>query len=157
MGAAYHWAFFARINPLARVFGALFILEGLLLWSTLRSEGLRFGADRDVSGVVGGLLIGYALLVYPVLGTARGHLYPAQPTFGLPCPTTLFTIGVLLWARPRVLRRLLVIPVLWSLVGASAVAFFGVMEDAMLPVAGIVGGALLLGKGRRTTVAGGAP
>lgn len=48
----------------------------------------------------------------PSLGVAIGHTYPAQPTFGLPCPTTIFTFGLLLWVRPPVPWSLLVIPVL---------------------------------------------
>lgn len=30
MGIVYHWSFFASINPAARLFGALFVLEGLI-------------------------------------------------------------------------------------------------------------------------------
>ena len=28
MGIVYHWLFFASINPAARIFGALFVLQG---------------------------------------------------------------------------------------------------------------------------------
>jgi hypothetical protein len=77
-------------------------------------------------------------------------VYPRQPTFGLPCPTAIFTIGVLLWARSRVHWSLLVVPAAWSVLGFSAVISFGVLEDAMLPVAGILGGALILWHNSRT-------
>jgi hypothetical protein len=149
MGIAYHWLFFAEVNPAARMFGALFVLEGALLaWIGLRGEGLTFRPTADLFGWVGGALVLYALVVYPLLGITMGHIYPAQPTFGLPCPTTIFTFGVLLWGRPRVPAGILVIPALWTIVGASAVLHFGVLEDAMLPVAGIVATALILWKNR---------
>jgi len=149
MGAVYHWEFFTRVNPAAWVFGGLFLAQGaLLLWFGLRGEGLRFATGGDLFTWAGGVLILYGLVLYPLLGIALGHRYPAQPTFGLPCPTTIFTVGILLWAGPRVPWVLLVIPALWSAIGFSAVRFFGVLEDAMLPVAGILGGALILWKNR---------
>lgn len=145
MGVAYHWAFFAEINPAAQVFGGLFVLEGLLFgWAGLQSEALSFRPAPDVSGWAGSGLIVYALAVYPLLGVALGHTYPAQPTFGLPCPTTIFTFGVLLWARPKVPWVLLAIPVAWAVVGSTAVRYFGVIEDTMLPISAIVTTALVL-------------
>src|SRR6478735_636787 len=45
---------------------------------------------------------------------------PAVPTFGLPCPTTIFTIGVLLFAKAPVPRSAFIVPVLWALVGSTA-------------------------------------
>src|SRR6478609_7388333 len=46
-GIAYHWMFFAPINPAARLFAAMFVVQGLLL----AVVGLR-GAGR-APGVVG--------------------------------------------------------------------------------------------------------
>jgi hypothetical protein len=136
MAIAYHWAFFSEINPAARFFGGLFLLEGAVLtWAGFRSVGMRFEPRRDRSGFTGAFFITYALALYPLLGHALGHRYPAQPTFGLPCPTTIFTVGLLLWARPAVSWILLVVPVVWSMVGMTAVIYFGVFEDALLPVA----------------------
>jgi hypothetical protein len=150
MGAVYHLVFFADVNGAAYGFGALFILQGVVFaWLALRSTPLIFTRRRDAAAVGGWLLVLYALVVYPAVGLSLGHVYPASPTFGLPCPTTIFTIGLLLWAKPRIPGALLVIPMAWSVVGASAVSLFGVMEDAMLPVVGIVGGVLVVWKGRR--------
>jgi len=149
MGVVYHWVFFLEINPAARLFGALFVLEGALLaWAGLRVEGLSFRPAWDTFGWVGGVLIVYALIAYPLIAIAMGHTYPAQPTFGLPCPTTILTLGILLWARPRIPWPVLVVPILWAIVGATAVRYFGVVEDAMLPIAGILAGSLILWKNR---------
>jgi hypothetical protein len=150
MGGAYHWSFFAGINPAATLFGAAFVVEGVLLaWLVGRSGGLRFEPRRDAPGIAGGLLLAYALAIYPVLSIAQGHAYPAQPTFGLPCSTTIFTIGLLLWARPRAPWVLFIVPVAWSVVASSAVRLFGVWEDAMLPVAGVVAMAFVIWGRRR--------
>jgi hypothetical protein len=150
MGVAYHWMFFTRVNTAAWAFGALFVAQGLLLfWFGLRGDRARFAPGGDLFTWAGGALILYGLVLYPLLGMALGHRYPAQPTFGLPCPTTIFTVGILLWARPKVPWALLVVPAVWSVIGFSAVRFFGVLEDAVLPVAGILGGGLILWKNRR--------
>jgi Family of unknown function (DUF6064) len=152
MGVVYHWIFFSAINPAARLFAVAFVAEGALLaWLGLRTRGLRFEPRTDAFGVAGAALMAYALAVYPMLGVAFGHTYPAQPTFGLPCPTTIFTVGMLLWARPKVPWLALLVPALWSVVGMSAVRSFSVVEDAVLPVAGILGGALVLLKNRRAS------
>jgi hypothetical protein len=88
--------------------------------------------------VVGVAMIVYALVVYPILGTLAGHGYPQLPTFGLPCPTTIFTFGILLLADGRIPHRLLVIPLLWSCLGAFAALRFGIVEDTGLLLSGIL-------------------
>jgi len=57
--------------------------------------------------------------------------------FGVaPCPTTIFTIGMLLLARGRWVVWLSIIPLLWSLVGLAAALQLGIPEDFGLPAAG---------------------
>ena len=40
-----------------------------------------------------------------------GHRYPHMPTFGLPYPTVIFTLGLTLWLVRPFPRAMLVIPV----------------------------------------------
>lgn len=81
----------------------------------------------------------YALILYPLLGHLLGHRYPALPTFGLPCPTTIFTLGLLLFAAPPLPRSAFVVPVLWAGVGSIAAFKLGVLQDLGLMVAGLIG------------------
>jgi hypothetical protein len=149
VGTAYHIATFTSINRAAWAFGTLFVLQGIFFaFSGVLGNHLRFGVDRGVRGVVGGVLIGYALVIYPLVGAALGHRYPAAPSFGLPCPSTIFTFGLLLWTTAPVPRHLLVIPVLWALIGSSAVFNWGVLEDAVMPLGAILATIMLL---RRST------
>jgi hypothetical protein len=151
-GVAYHLAFFTRINRGAYAFGALCIVQAVFfLFAGVVRRDLIFQAWGNAVGVIGGLFIVYALLVYPALGYAMGHRYPVAPTFGAPCPTTIFTFGLLLWVEERMSRYVLWIPLLWSLIGAFAAVFLGIWEDAGLPVAGIVGTTLILWRNRRMT------
>lgn len=151
MGIAYHLTFFARINPAAYAFAVLFVLQGILLaYAGLLRKRLVFTFRRDPYGVSGALLILYALLIYPLLGSILGHTYPEAPVFGVaPCPAAIFTFGMLLWTKERVPPWLLVIPVLWSLIGFSAALTLGMFEDSGLLVAGVGGTLLLLYRDRR--------
>ena len=63
--------------------------------------------------------------------------YPRTPTFGVPCPTTLFTVGILMMSTPMY-RRLLVIPLLWTFIGGSAALLLGVTTDFVLLAAGVL-------------------
>ena len=150
-GAAYHIGFFRAINPPATVFGALFIMQGLLfLILGVLGRRLPFAGPRGVAGWGGGTFIVYAMVLYPILGHLLGHVYPASPVFGMaPCPTTIFTFGMLLLVRERVPGYLLVIPVLWSIVGLSAAVSLGIYEDFGLTIAGLCGTVLLLRRARR--------
>jgi hypothetical protein len=89
-------------------------------------------------GIMGIILVAYALLIYPVLGYWWDHIYPASPTFGLPCPTTIFTFGILLFSSSKISPWVFIIPFLWSLIGFSAAFSLGIKEDTGLLVAGLL-------------------
>jgi hypothetical protein len=144
MGLVYHIVYFSSINPAAYLFGGLFILQGLLfLFDGILGKDLKFRMHRGSAGYVGLLLIAYALIFYPLLGILAGHRYPSSPTFGLPCPTTIFTFGLLLWTSHHVRWYLLAIPVLWSIIGSTAALRLGMVEDLGLPVAAVLAVTLL--------------
>jgi hypothetical protein len=140
MAASYHLAQFARINPAAYVFAVLFFAEALMLgsWSVSgRSLKLSFRWDaRSLSAA--GMLV-YALIVYPALNVVLDHRYPDSPTFGVPCPTTIFTLGLLTASRESRTRQLLIIPILWSFIGGSAAFLLEVPQDLGLLISGAIG------------------
>jgi hypothetical protein len=145
MGIVYHFMFFTRINPAAWVFGAVFLVgSAIFVWFGIVRDRLRFRATGGIRGALGWSLIVFALVIYPGVGYVLGHRYPAAPTFGLPCPTTIFTIGLLLFAEPPVSRLVFVVPVLWTAVGSLAALWLGVFEDLALVVAGVIGFATAL-------------
>lgn len=120
MGVGYHMGFFAAINPVAWAFGALFLVQSaLLVWLGVVQDRLafRFAPDgRSWSGL--GLMV-FAMAVYPLLGMAAGHGWPAVPMFGVaPCPTTIFSIGALVLGGAGM--GLMAIPFVWALVGGTA-------------------------------------
>jgi hypothetical protein len=139
MGAVYHLGFFRSINPAAAVFGVLFLLEGVLLLAVGGWQGrLRIAWRPGIAGIAGAGMIAYALVVYPLVGYGLGHRYPAAPTLGVPCPTTILTLGLLAWAAPPRPWAVLAIPLAWSAVAVVAAVQLGVLEDLGLVVAGLV-------------------
>lgn len=145
MGIVYHLSFFTAINPAAYLFGSLFILQGLLfLWHSVFKSNLSFKFKANLYGICGSLFLFYALIAYPIIGALSGHAYPKAPTFGAPCPTTIFTFGLLLWTEKKVKKTILIIPLLWSVIGFSAAVNLSIREDFGLVVAGILGTLLLI-------------
>lgn len=134
---AYHALFFTSINPAAWLFSGLFLLQSALFaWFGVVRAELSFSAAGSWRHVMAWILIIYSL-AYPAVVQAEGHALPAAPTFGVPCPTALLTIGLLFAADPPWPRRLAVIPVLWALVAGSAALLLGVHADLMLWVAAV--------------------
>ena len=145
MAVMYHFAFFAFVTPMAYAFGALFLAQaGLLAWHGLHTRRLHLASPVDrPSRIVGVVLALYALIGYPMLAYLLGQRYPAFPTFGLPCPTTILTLALLVWCVHPVPRIVLVIPMVWSLLGVSAAMNFGVGEDFALLAAAALALAVL--------------
>lgn len=148
-GLAYHAAFFAEINPAAAIFAAAFIVEALLVWWIgVRNGRIELRLRNDPAGWVGSAAIVYALVVYPIWGSLLGHAFPELPTFGTPCPTTIFTFGLLLWAARPFPHYLFIIPGLWALVGTTAATSLGMMPDYGLAFFGIAALGIALGHRR---------
>jgi hypothetical protein len=147
MAGAYHLAFFSSLSHAGYLFGALFLLQGgLFAWLAWRPGGLAARPTWNTAGAAGWAMVLYALAVYPVLSYLFGHRYPANPTFGLPCPTTIFTMGILTWAGHAAPWPVLVVPVAWSVIGTSAALQLGMREDLGLPAAAVLMIALRLAR-----------
>jgi hypothetical protein len=154
-GLAYHAVHFSAINRAGYGFAAFFVVQGLMLaWAGVAGH-LEFRVRRGACRGVGLGMIIYAMLLYPAIGALAGQSYPAVPVFGVaPCPLVIFTFGVLLLADPLPLR-LVIVPLLWSLVGGSAAFLLQVPQDWALLLSGIlVAAALLLDRRHRVRSSG---
>ena len=135
-GVVYHLVFFRAINAMAPLFAVAFVVQALMfLWYGVAQRRLQFKWTSDLRGVFAAVLGVYALVAYPAVALAlRGD--PLEVAgFGLPCPTTIFTVGMLGLLKPGSPRRLFIIPVLWALFGFQAKWLLGVYEDLVLGVA----------------------
>jgi hypothetical protein len=119
-------------------------LQGVMHLADVFRPRVSFGSHRDAYSIAGILFIGYAMVGYPVVAHLLGRGYPQSPPFGLvPCPTMVFTVGLLLLADPKVPKRFLAAPFLWGIIGFFA-PLIGLWEDIGLFIAGVVGVPLII-------------
>lgn len=131
-GLVYQAKYFTSINPAAWGFAALFVGEaGLLASHGLIHRRLVFGTAMRPSRWLG-IGLGLYALAYPALNILAGHTYPASPSFGVPCPTAILTVGLMLTVANRPPLAVIVVPVLWALIGGSAALVLGVTTDYVL-------------------------
>lgn len=146
-GAAYHIALFSEINSVAKVFGAIFILQGLLIiFNSFGKRQIHFNLIKGTRGYTAYFLAIFGLIIYPAIGFISGNEINHTISLGLPCPSTIFTFGVFMFASNRLPRYLLIIPSLWAVIGLSAAINFGVVQDFMLILAAITANIFLLKK-----------
>lgn len=136
-GIAYHKVFFAAVTPAAEIFGSAFIAQAAVLLISVTQNGHVFDRASRSSAIVGAALLVYALIAYPAIGMFAGHRYPDAPSFGTPCPTTIFTFGIYCLLPGSIPRFAIAIPVLWAAIASWAAIGFGVVEDLGLVVAAI--------------------
>jgi hypothetical protein len=151
VAVVYQFGFFRPINPAAGLFGALFLLgAAAFAWEGMVRGRLRFECGATARCAAGFALAAYALLAYPVLSYLAGREASEIASFGLPCPTTIFTIAMLAFLKAPYPRWVFVAPLLWALIGGQAAWLLGVYEDFGLLVAGIAGAWFALrARGRR--------
>jgi hypothetical protein len=148
------------INGAPAVFFGILMIWQAILFAVVGvvQNRLHFAASLEPSRLVGALFIFYAIYLYPVLGSLAGHGYPFSPLFGVaPCPTTIFTFGLLLWTESRMPRNLLMIPFVWSVFSIGAALSLGMVEDFGLPIAALIATILLVRRDRRLTPKLGSP
>src|SRR5262245_9978381 len=92
--------------------GIWLLQAALFLWSGVVRGHLSVQSSRTRWTPVGWLLIAYAL-VYPAVNAIERGSVLRIPVFGVPCPTTIFTAGLLLLTEPRA-TTLALVPIIWS-------------------------------------------
>ena len=154
MGIGYHWLFFSAINAAAYLFGGLFLVATLIfsIEGVIRNR-IRFRMLWHLQGWLAMALLAYSLVACPIIGLMATHPYPETPLFGVaPCPTVIFTLGLLLLStHPRPLL-LAAVPVFWAAIGGSAAVFLHVPQDWGLFVAAVVWVAAWIGECRASSL-----
>jgi Family of unknown function (DUF6064) len=151
IGVGYHFLHFAAIDFAAPLYGAFFVLEGLLLaWTGVVRGNVAFRFGADLFGWAGLALTLAATLAWPLADGLLGHGWQSLRVAGLaPGPTAAFTLGLLLLTEDRTPLHLAVIPLLWTLVAGATAWILSIPQDLALPVAGLGAFGLILWKHRR--------
>lgn len=138
-GLVYHIGFFSELNKPAFIFGGLFALQGfLVLYDHLAHIKLNFSFNKTFIDGIGIFLILFGIIIYPLISWMSVGEYNHIIAVGLPCPTTIATIGFLMLNKKKTNWYLFIIPSLWSIVGVSAALNFGVYQDFMMLFAAII-------------------
>lgn len=137
IGIVYHILFFTAICAPAFVFGALFVVEGLLIFFFTFRRQLCFSSDFRITKLMGCFFMLYGLLIYPIIGYLLEGALTRVIVIGLPCPSTIFSFGLLMLADREMPGFLLIIPALWALVGVSAALNLAIYQDLMILVAAV--------------------
>jgi len=147
-GLVFCIGYWASLSKPAYLFGALFVIQGVIFLMMLAQGRLSFRFLPGGYSLIGLVVIAYAILGYPMVGQALNHIYPRSLPFGVvPCPTTIFTIGMLMLTDKPFPRYVLVIPLIWSFCGVVPVSK-GVLEDIGLICSGLCAFAFLVQRGR---------
>ena len=134
MAVVYQWTVVG--GAIGKSFAVLFLAQAaLLLFFGFSSRGIHFRPQGDLLGFAGSFMVACALMIHPVISIRVGHGFPAFPTFGLPSPTIIFTLGVLLWAKPRAHESLFVVPVLWTIASVPSMLTLLAAQDWLLAIA----------------------
>jgi hypothetical protein len=150
-GIFYHWIEFSRINEMAYVFGSVFVTQGasFIVYGTIQGR-IKFTFRNDLAGWTGFAFIAYSMVLYPFIGRLAGESWMQIPEFGTaPCPVTIFTFGMLLFATPLFSRWMLAIPFAWSIIGGSAAFLLNIPQDWVLLAGGLVAFALSFSRTQR--------
>ena len=150
VGVGYHLLHFATLDFAAPVYGALFVLQGLLLaWTGVVRNRLAFRFGPDLFGWCG-IALALVAVAWPFADALLGHAWQSVRVAGLaPGPTAVFTLGVLLLTAGRAPLHLALIPLLWTLVAGARAWLLTIPQDLAWPLAGVAALALILWKNRR--------
>ncbi|PWD99637.1 DUF6064 family protein [Marinilabilia rubra] len=149
-GILYHLLHFTAINMAAYSFGILFILQGLFFILELSRKRLNFFFPGGFAGYTGYFFVWFGLLIYPLISYFAKGSWAGTIALGLPCPTTIFTFGLLMLTSRAMPRYLLIIPSIWTIIGTGAAVNFGVYQDYMMLLSAVVANIYLLKRKRIT-------
>lgn len=138
-GAVYHLNFFARINFWDLGFGALFLIQGLLIfWSgVVRNHLERAQVPPKAVFSLGMACLAVALVLYPLLSAVFGRSLAEIAWVGTsPAPTVILTLGLLALFGAGRLWGLSIIPILFCGTGSFIAYLLPLPQDwVLLPVA----------------------
>lgn len=145
VGLVFNLLYFSPIFPMAITFVFLFVLQAvILIFAGVFKGTLSFKFKMDLYGIMGVILVIYSMVGYPAIEYLLGRGYPSLLPFGLvPCPMTVFTLGVFLWSERKPKWNVISIPILYSLSGIIPISI-GIVEDVGLVASGLIAIFLLL-------------
>ena len=137
-GIFYHLIFFTSINPTAYFFATLFVVQAWIFFRWISKKKPVFNYEYDLRHLLGIFLMLLAIIIYPLLGLSFETSVTKIISLGLPCPTAIFSFGLLLFVKDKIPVYVLVIPNIWTLIGTMAAINLNVYQDFGLIIAAVL-------------------
>ena len=143
-GIVFCFIYWAPSHIFGYIFGIFCTVQGLLfLYSLIRSD-IKIVPPNKTYLLIGMLFFLYSMIGYQLFGYYLDHIYPKFFPVGLvPCPTTIFTLGLLIIINTKIPIKYIAIPLIISLGGLLA-AYNGIYEDIGLIILGVWGTILII-------------
>ena len=151
VGWVYYIERLGRIDFSAPLYGAAFLLQGLLLlWTGALRGALSWTVRLDLYGSVALLLLLIAVFLLPASVWFKDEGWTQLRLVGLmPLPTVLFTIGMLLLLTAgKTPLHLTLIPLLWSLAASATAWTLAQTAETALAALCVLASVLLIWRGR---------
>lgn len=146
------WLPFGANVPLFNLVGALFIFQGILFLIGVVKPSVTYRFEENAFSYMGIALMLYAMVGFPVGALLMGRVYPQMGIVGMfPCPTVLFTCGLLLCTRGKLAKYMLAIPLLWGIAGMYWTTL-GLFEGAGLTVGTLTAVAMIVYRDRKVVL-----
>ncbi|MHA1207992.1 MAG: DUF6064 family protein [Candidatus Freyarchaeota archaeon] len=127
------------------IFSTLFLLD--IFW---KETEFKLPHPKDLL-IISLTLIVWGIFVYPLTEWLLGFTWPGMVFFGAECPSTIFTIGLLVGALPKVNKMLFALLSIGAIVSGGFFSFLGATFDIAYFASGVVG-LLMLTKYRKIEV-----
>jgi hypothetical protein len=144
------WTYFLKGYSTIHTFGGWFAMAfvaqaiGLSAWSALHSRVVTAHRVRDQAGVG---IVGFAVVVQPLIGVLAGRPWSQVELFGLtPDPTVAATLGALLAVRGA--AWMWAVPVGWSLFSGMTLFTLDAPDWFVLPLVALMTTILALARGK---------
>ena len=142
-GDGLEWSFIwsiSRKSTSPRAYGALFILQGaLLFWSGVYRNRISIRLQRKPASYAGAAIFVLSALILPVIDWHHGLSW-TEARFALLAPGTTagLTLGLLMMADRRPPLWVGAIPILWTTIAGAHAAIFGIYQDIALTATGLI-------------------
>tara|TARA_R110000868_G_scaffold4155_6_gene25240 strand:+ start:7268 stop:7909 length:642 start_codon:yes stop_codon:yes gene_type:complete len=153
-GIAFQFFFHADINFAAPAYGAVFILQGLLLaWTGVFRRRTVLHFDRSFIGWAGIRIAIISAIILPLIDWQSGVGWTdVRLALIAPGTTAGFTLGILMMSKGPIPLHIAIIPILWAFVAGAHAWALGIPQDYLLPVVGIIAlGATIRSRSRPRT------
>ncbi|KEJ01280.1 hypothetical protein N494_09965 [Clostridium botulinum A2B7 92] len=114
----------------------LFGVIALLFFIDIFKNNIIFERNKRFNKLV--FILYILFLSYPLISLIFGHAYPAITTWLMPCPLVVYSITLLISFSTRVDYKILILLIFWALTGLPKIFMFGVPEDFILLISGIL-------------------